>query len=170
MKLQDIMDRCRVEDGHWIWGGAMSKGIARIWAPDFTKGGTMASQPGARAVWHVKTGRAIPAGHRVFRTCDREGCIAPNCITCTAPADRGVEVAASGVLKGSIRKRLASRKTGRARSKLTPALIERIKTDPERGYVLAQQLGISKTTVSKARKHGVPSFQPIGSPFAGLGA
>lgn len=168
MKLADIRDRCRLEDGHWIWTGASSRGTARIWAPDHTKGGGMTSQPGARAVWHVKTGQPIPQGFRVFRTCDRRGCIAPQCLVCQPPAQRGQDVAASDTLKGSVRHRVNSRKTGRARSKLNPELIARIKTDPERGYVVARQLGLSKTTVSKVRKHGVPSFEPVGSPFAGL--
>lgn len=168
MKLADIRERCRVEDGHWIWVGAFSRGVPRIWAPDFSKGGKMSSQPGARAVWHVKTGKPIPAGWRVFATCEVDGCIAPQCIACQHPAERGAQIAATGVLKGSIRHRVNSRKTGRARSKLTPELIERIKTDPEKGYVLAQKLGISKSTVSKVRKHGVPAFEPVGGMFNGL--
>lgn len=168
MKLNDLKERCRIEDGHWIWVGAFAGIVPRIWAPDYTKGGAMTSQAGPRAVWHVKTGKAIPEGFRVFRTCDRVGCIAPHCITCQDPTERGREVSASGVLKGSVRHRVNSRKTGRARSKLSPELIETIKTSPELGYVLAGRLGLSKTTVSKVRKHGCPSFEPVGGIFSGL--
>lgn len=167
MTLNDLRDRCFVEDGHWIWSGAFAGAVPRIWAPDYTKGGKMTSQAGARAVWHVKTGKPIPAGFRVFRTCDRPGCIAPRCIACQDPTERGAEVAASDVLKGSVQRMVNSRKTGRARSKLSPQLIDQILTSPEKGYVLAGQLGLSKTTVSKVRKHRALSFQPVGGIFLG---
>lgn len=169
MTLDDIKDRCRIEDGHWIWAGASTRGIARIWAPDFTRhAGGMRSQTGTRAVWHIKTGKAIPTGWRVFITCDRPGCIAPKCLICQDPSERGQEVSASGVLKGSIRHRVNSRKTGRARSKLNPELIAFIKTSPLNGEQVAARTGLSRTTVSKVRKHGVPSFEPVGGIFTGL--
>jgi hypothetical protein len=163
MTLDDIRERCRIEGAHWIWVGAESRGVARIWAPDFTKAGTMQSQPGRRAVWHVKTGKAIPKGWRVFGTCDVPGCIAPGCITCKDPAQRGREVSASGKLKGSILRRVNSRKAGRARSRLTPALIEWIKASPLNGLQVAALAGVGRATVSKVRRHGMPSFEPVGT-------
>lgn len=169
MTLNDLMERCRVEDGHWIWIGAASRGVPRIWAPDFTQAeGRMTSQPGRRAVWHVKTGKPIPEGWRVFGTCDRPDCIAPGHIVCRDPAVEGRKVAASGKLKGRVGRKLAARKTGRARSKLDLQLIEFIKTSPLTGEQVAAQTGLSTTTVSKVRKHGAPSFEPIGGIFSGL--
>lgn len=168
MRLSDIMERCRVEDGHWLWVGALSNGkVPRIWAPDYTRGG-MTSQPGRRAVWHVKTGKPIPNGWRVFGTCERTDCISPIHLACKEMAQWGRELAASDKRKGSVMHQVASRATGRKRSKLTPEMIQRIKSDPEMGYVLAEELGVSKTTVSKVRRHGCPSFEPVGGLFSGL--
>lgn len=169
MTLDDIMGRCRVEDGHWLWAGALSKGVPRIWAPDFTlHAGEMRSQTGKRAVWHVKTGKAIPDGWRVFGNCREPLCLNPTHVQCERPAARGVKVAASGVLKGQVLRIIANRSIGRQRSNLTPELLQEIATSPETGMSLQGRLGIPHQTISRVRNGQMRAFQPVGGLFTGL--
>lgn len=169
MTLEDLRQRCRMEDGHWIWIGAMSEGRPKIWAPDHTSGdGQMRSQPGRRAVWHVKHGKALPDGWRVFGTCERGDCIAPHHLEAKEPAEKGAEVAASGKLKGRIVRIAANRAIGRRRSVLNQELIGEILSSNESGEALAARLKIGRTTISKVRMGKSRAFEPVGGLFTGL--
>jgi hypothetical protein len=168
--LEEIRERCVItEDGHWLWRGSLRvDGRANIYAPDYTKGG-MSVQSGPRAVWHCHTGQPIPAGFRAYGTCDERACCNPKCIACTSEADFGKWLVKKGKYKGKVRRILANRAILRARSKLTPALIDEIRVSPEAGIVVAQRLGLSPSVVSKVRRGTHKSFQPAGM-FSGLGA
>lgn len=169
MKIEDIRARCRIEDGHWIWTGATSDGHARIWAPDYTlHAGEMRTQTGRRAVWHVKTGKPIAAGWRVFQTCTMPGCIAPHCVEARPVSKQGEIVAASGKLKGRISRIKANRATGRTRSHLTPELIAEIQGSNEKGQQLAARLDLCRTIISKVRRGKALAFEPVGGLFSGL--
>lgn len=170
MTLEDLMGRCRIsETGCWLWAGAKSDGVPRIWAPDHTKhDGEKHTQTGRRAMWHVKTGKAIPNGWRVFGTCGEETCINPDHAVCRPVAEQGAQVARSGKLRGNVRKIAASRATGRKRSSLTPELIAIIHTSPKTGLQLERDLGIDHRTISKVRTGKATAFQPVGGMFSGL--
>ena len=168
MTLNDIKGRCRVADGHWIWTGAKNEGVPRIWAPDYSRGGRMAAQPGRRAVWHIKTGAPIPAGHRVFGTCSEPCCINPLHMACRTAAEQGVMVAASGKLKGRVARIAANRAIGRKRSMVTPAQIAIIQSSSKTGIQLAQELGLTRQIVSKHRSGRVTAFDPVGGMFSTL--
>lgn len=166
--LAEIRARCVVtEDGHWLWRGALRpSGRANIYAPDYTLGG-MKPQVGMRAVWHIQSGKPVPKGWRVFGTCDEMACVAPDHIVCRSDIANGAMQRRTGALRGKTRRILASRATGRARSKLTPELITEIQSSPETGEQLAQRLRLSASTVSKARRGEARSFQGAGI-FSGL--
>lgn len=168
--LEDIRERCVItEDGHWLWRGSLRPdGRPNIWAPDYTKGG-MSVQCGPRAVWHCSTGRPIPPNWRAYGTCEEKTCCNPACVACTSEEAFGRWLAKSGKFKGQAKRILANRTTGRARSKLTPELIEEIQFSSETGVALAQRLGLGTSLVSKARRGEVKVFQPLGM-FSGLGA
>jgi hypothetical protein len=168
--LDDIKDRCRVEGEHWVWAGALSAGVPRVWAPDFTlHGGEFRSQTGNRAVWHVKTGKAIPKGWRVFGSCDVALCMNPECMTCEPPAARGRKVAASGKLKGQIKRIVANRAIGRKRSVVKDERqLAEIITSAETGVAIARRLGVPRQTVSKARTGQLLAFAPVGGIFTAL--
>lgn len=171
MTLDDIKDRCRIDDdGHWIWTGALSQGKwPRIWAPDHTQPGSpMASQTGRRAVWHVSTGKAIPTRWRVFGTCEMDRCLNPKHMECGTTAEWGAHVSNSGIHTGSIRRLNAARQTGRKRSVLTPDTRMEVITSQETGRAVAQRLGISEQTVSKVRRGHTVCFEPAGGLFSGL--
>lgn len=172
MTLDDIKARCRIEGLHWIWTGATSGGVPRVWAPDFTlHEGKPRAQTGKRAVWHVKTGKAIPKGRRVFGNCGDPLCLSPECMTCEQVAKRGARVAASGKLKGQVKRIAANRRTGRKRSLVRgPDQLAEILTSTESGVELARRLGIPRQTISKARNGQLLAFHAVGGIFAGLGA
>lgn len=169
--LNDIRDRCRLVDGHWFWAGAKDGGSPKILAPDYTNhGGGMSSQHGRRAVWHVMHKKPIPQGWRVFSTCREKGCLNPDHIACEPTAERGRKVAESGHLRGDMRRIVVTRTASQKRSNLNPELIEIIRTSPKRGREVARELGLREQTVSKVRSGRPLAFDPILSPFAGLGA
>jgi hypothetical protein len=169
-KLSHVKERCFVEDGHWIWKGALSNKLPRLWAPDYTNhGGASSAQMGRRAVWHLKTGEPIPAGWRVFGTCDEPLCLNPAHMDCKTDAARGVEVAATGRLKGQVKRIMANRATNRKRSMVTPALVAEALASHETGVELAVRLGVGRHTISKIRVNGgMPSLAPVGSVFGAL--
>lgn len=171
MTIDDIKARCFItDDGHWIWKGAKSEGkFPRIWAPDHTKGGHKTAQPGRRAVWHLKTGVAIPDGHRVFGTCWEAGCIHPDHMACGPTADWGAHMAKIGKHK-TLRHRVASRIGAQRRVLLSAEQILLVQTDARTGRELARELNVSEQTISRARNGQIVCHQPVASPFAGLGA
>lgn len=167
--LEEIYGRCVLDEitGCRVWRGCIDNHGPRIYAPDMRFGGAMKTQYGRRAVWQLVNGRPLPKGWRVFGNCGNPACLEYKHIEASTTAERGRKVAASGAQKGLIKRIVANRKIGRARSVLTPALIDEIQTSGETGQALAARLGIGRTTISKVRKHGVPSHQPVGL-FTGL--
>lgn len=175
--------------------GQPNRKIARIWGPDHTatkkafdkaiglafRHGDdaaivdaiaqamtprMTSQPGRRAAYHLKTGKPLPTGWRVFATCNERTCIAhfgagPMRIV-------GAQIAKLGRHQHSIAHKVANRAIGRARSKLDPDMIREIQQSNETGKALAARYRIGQTLVSKVRCHGSPSHQPVGGLFSGL--
>ena len=168
MKLSQLRERCRVEDGHWLWTGATSDGVPRIWAPDYTKGGKMASQTGRRAAWHLKQGKPLPEGWRVFGTCTEPACVNPAHAVARPVDEQGAIVAESGKWKGSVRRIAANRAIGRRRSSMTPELFETIKTSKKTGQQIARETGLCRTTVSRVRSGKATAFEPVGGLFTGL--
>jgi hypothetical protein len=166
--IEDIRQRCVItDDGHWLWkGSTRPDGRPNIWAPDYTRGG-MSTQCGTRAVWHCITEKAIPAGWRAFGTCEPLNCCNPAHVKCGSEAYFGAWLQRTGKFKGQVRRILANRATSRGRSVLTLELITHIQTSPKLGYELAAELGISTTSVSKARRGDAIVFQSAGV-FSGL--
>lgn len=165
--LADVKGRCRVEGDCWIWTGAVSDGIPRVYAPD-AKDGKMRSQPGRRAVWIMKAGKAIPNGWRVFGLCDQKLCLNPAHLICE-PTDRhGQKVADSGKLKGQIKRILANRATGRKRSKRSADLVTTVRTSEKAGTAIARELGVPPQWVSRVRTGKPTAFCPVGGLFTGL--
>lgn len=165
--LAHIKGRCRIEGDHWIWTGAQSEGYPRIYAPDYTKGGKLSSQPGRRAVWHVVNKKPLPNGWRVFG-CEVELCVSPKCVFARDPAERGQEIAQSGVWKGNVKRILANRLSGQRRSILSPDLIHKIVTSPKTGAALERELGIRRQIISRIRTGRANAFTPVGGLFTGL--
>lgn len=167
--LEDIRQRCVItDDGHWLWRGALTaEGRPRIHAPDYTNGGVMKPQCGTRAVWHCATEKPIPKGWRAYGTCDEKACCNPAHVKCTSEADFGAWLRRTGKYKGDTKRVLANRAISRGRSVLTPERIAYIQASPKLGKDLAVELGMSASTVSKARRGEVLVFQGAGL-FSGL--
>jgi len=171
MTLDDIKDRCRIDEdtGCWIWTGAKSGGWPRIWAPDHTlHAGELRTQTGRRAAWHIKTGKPIPSGWRVFGTCTQRDCCNPAHMVCEPTAKQGAKVAASGRLKGRIARITANRSTGRRRSHIDAEARKSIRDSNERRDVLAARHQCSPQTISRIRAGKDLAFQPVGGMFSAL--
>jgi hypothetical protein len=172
MTLDDIKDRCVIDEitGCWKFKGAKSDGkYVRVWAPNLNKPeAPKAALPGKMAVWFAKTGKPVPAGHRVFSTCNSNDCLCPDHIKCGTNEEWGRHIAKSGIYKDKVARMVASRKTGIARSVLTPETYAEVLASSETGLQIAKRLNVSSQTVSKARLGQLKSFSPVGSPFAGL--
>lgn len=170
MNLDDIKARCFITDeGCWEWRGAASDGVPRIYAPNHQKEGSpMECQVGRRAVWHVRTGKAIPKGHRVFGTCENAACLNPEHAKCGTTGELGALTKKLGRFKNKPARIAASRISGRKRSHLTPELIAEIQASEETGVAIAQRLNLGREVVSRARRGKIKAFQPIGGMFSGL--
>jgi hypothetical protein len=195
--LKDVEGRCRMVEGSeatpcWIWTGAMSGSLPRIYGPDFTATKrqlkkklqgvrsaaeraaiteahelVVTSQPGRRTVWHMKTRKALPKKWRVYGTCESLMCVNPEHQKAGPAIDVGAQTVKTGRFKNSMKRILANRAIGRKRSHLTPELIVEIKTSSESGLAIAKRLNLGRGIVSRVRVHGATSHQSIGL-FFGL--
>lgn len=184
----------------WVWSGAVSGGFPRVYGPDWgcteerlnarvdaaletshqhskikaaileALDPVMVSQPGRRAVWQLHTGKAIPAGHRVFGTCLNDQCLNPAHMRCGTGADIGRFTAKVGRFKNQPNRILANRKIGLQRTTLTEELFNEILLSPETGVQIKARTGVSRTIISKVRTGGMMVYRPAGGLFSGLGA
>lgn len=167
--IDEVMGRCRIDDdGCWIWTGAMSKGLPKVYAPDLGEAGAMRSQLGRRAVWQMVNEKPVPEGFRVYGRCLKPACLNPECISCGFASQWGAHLSRSIKSRSTVGRQLNSRKIGRSRSVLTPELIAEIQASSETGRAMARRMGVSEQTVSKAKLGKLACFQPLSSPFAGL--
>lgn len=167
--IEEIKGRCVItEDGHWIWKGALRPdGRPNIYAPDYTRaGGAMRTQCGTRAVWHCVHQKAMPPGHRAIGTCGEKACCNPKCVSSVSEEQFGARLRRTGAYKGKAARILANRAIGRKRSVLTAERIAYIQASTKLGIELAAELGISRTTVSKARRGEIVVFDA--APAAGM--
>lgn len=168
--LKEVKERCHLEDGHWIWKGAVSNCGPNIHAPDYTnKGGALSCQRGARAVWHMQNKRAVPKGWRVFRACDEPNCVNPAHVRCIEHKEWGREVAESGNLKGSAKRVVANLITARKRSSLSPEAVSLILSSDKTQRELARELGVCRMTIQRVLSGRATVYTVAANPFAGLG-
>lgn len=171
--LEEIKGRCFItEDGHWLWRGSIRPdGRANIYAPDPTRtDGGMSTQSGARAVWHVVNHKAVPKGFRVYGVCEHPECCNPQCIRCTSDRQYGLYVARIGRRKNEPNRIKANRATSVTRAALTAEQVQYVQYSTKKGSVLAVELGVSTTTISKYRRgeHTVTASGGAPNPFAAL--
>jgi hypothetical protein len=169
--LEEIKGRCVItEDAHWLWRGALrSDGRPNIYAPDYTRGnGALRTQCGMRAVWHCVNQKAVPEGYRVFGDCDEPTCCNPAHIKCTSVAAYGAHQQRTGKLKGQTARILANRAICRQRALLTPEQVVYVQTSKKTGIVLAKELGISTTALSRYRRGESICVRADSGMFSGL--
>jgi hypothetical protein len=169
--IEEVRGRCRIDDitGCWLWTGATDRGQPKIYAPDWTnRDGALTTQTGQRAVWHMLNQHAIPKRWRVYSTCRTSCCLNPEHLKIGSQTEWGRDSSAWGELKGNIRVQIRNRRTGRARSDLTPETYAEVLASNEKGVEIARRLAISESTVSKARTGAIVCFQPIGGFLSGL--
>lgn len=145
--------RCREEDGHLIWMGAMKDGTSPTAQ---VQGRTYSVR---RLVWELVHARS--PGDRVVRArCGVLGCVHPDCVSAV---DAGV-VQRGTVRSPDARMRMALGK--RKASRLSDEDIRAIRASPLPQTAVAAQYGISQASVSLYRRGVV--WKDYSSPFAGL--
>lgn len=167
--LAEVRDRCRIDEltGCWVWTGARSAGLPRIYAPNAD--GRMQGIPARRALWlMLNPGKVLPAGWRVWGTCDCVLCVNPEHARAGDAKAWGRHTSRSGKLLGDITRKVKARQSSQARSVLTPELIAQIQASSETGEQLAARLGVARSTISRARCGQVVCFEPVGGLFSGL--
>ena len=163
--LEELKARCTVtEGGCWEFPDART---SSVWAFDHRHGAMRSMRP-SRAAWTMKHGREAPKGYRYYTFCGNDECCAPDHVKAMPMTAFGAMVRRTGKWKGQTRRVLASRATGRKRSKLTPEVLHTLHTSTKPGYVLARELGMSPTTVSKGRR--MLGVTVPASPWTGMGA
>jgi hypothetical protein len=171
--LEDVRGRCRIDaiTRCWEWTGASHKGIARVYAPDWTiLDGALRPQAGRRGVWHIQNpGKGLPSGWRVYGTCDIDLCLNPAHAEAGPAKAQGAQIAQSGRYKGQMARILANRANGRKRSALTPELVTDILGSDETHAAAGRRTGISEDVVRNVRTgRGARCLQPLGGMFSAL--
>lgn len=163
LTLDEIKGRCVVQDGHWLWRGAVSSDKRpRIWAYDLNLG-KMTAQRGLRSAWQMHTGLPIPEGYRIYGTCREPLCLNPDHGECGTSKQWGRHMTNSGANK-SVAHKIARKLNGKRQQKLTDEQCRMILTSGDTGRVLAVTYGVSRTLISKVRR----LRQGSDNPFSGL--
>lgn len=161
--IEEIKGRCFIDaDGHWMWRGASRKGTPRVYAPDLARGGKMSTQCGYRAAYYCAKGEPIPAGYRVFNTCDNPSCLNPEHIRCASEKAYGRFVRSRGTFKGQVRRILANRASALKSSKVTPEIVSQILASPESNVKTGAAFGVSSFLVWRIR-NGKHPVKPAGA-------
>lgn len=167
--LDDVRQRCVVDEisGCWVWTGATSDGVPRMWSTSLATG-RRCTMPGRAVTWQLSTGKPIPGKWRVFATCDEKLCVSPEHGQAMRVSEWGRQLAAAGTLKGRIKRVLANRRMGQRRSRLTPDAVQQLRNAP-RGQVLptARSLGIGRTAAYRVRT-GPSCYDSVGGMFSQL--
>lgn len=154
--ILDIRDRCQIDDKCWIWSMARTNGSSGVRTP-------VCYLPELGRVVTVR--RAILVLQKVdltpdivgWNTCRNTSCCAPHHTAHGTKGDFGRFIAQRGNRKGMVSLRLGSRKP---RKNHTPLEVrEAVLSSKESGKVLALQLGISESAVSRLR---------LGKSYAGV--
>lgn len=151
--LQDLRDRCYVDDVTGCWHWRMSKtvdGIPRVHLP--TSGGKRSNMLGRRAAMFLSTGKLLPNNFRVWAApmCHAEDCCNPeHCISGTAK-QWGVWARESGILKTPA-KRAAAVQQARKNRHLTDEQAAEVFAAEGTGKEIAAKFGVSRQLVSDLR-------------------
>lgn len=153
--VEDVKQRCIVDDftGCWHWkGGARSdpKGrrIPQLWVFD-TLRKEFRCMSGPLAILELE-GTRTPEMQRGWRVCLCSDCLNPAHILGGTVKEWGNWLRNHGYWKGQPARIAAGRKNARARSDVTPEIIELAKAAPT-GRAAAAALGITESHASKIR-------------------
>jgi hypothetical protein len=166
--LQDVLDRCEVDDetGCWHWLGAMStkRNGSRTPHVDVAPGVIgphRVSTSGARVAW-LLSGRKVAKGQNVWRTCGCSDCCNPQHGKAGTKAEEGAWFAASGLLKGHPHRAAAGKRAAAGRV-VPPEKVARVLELVESGAPVAQivaDVGLHKGTISRIRNNRHASQRP----------
>lgn len=158
--LDDIRDRCRVDElsGCWVWSMAVSDGgkpcsslTPRVSLPAGVLSHAPRTVSVARAAW-LMSGRSLRTGQVVWRTCCNELCVSPKHLKAGTKREEGAWMAANGHRKGDAR-RAAINLANVANTQAIPAetvrRIEGLLADGVLQWRIRELTGVHEATISK---------------------
>jgi hypothetical protein len=169
--LQDIRDRCRIDEetGCWIWAMATSwsqkANCSRKKLPVCYYGPKGRNMSVIRLVVELRSGRPVPSSYRVWRTCGDEKCCNPAHLKSGTHAAWGNWWANSGRAKFTPDHKAAVRVSAARRGHLTPAQARQVILSDRPGAELAREYGVSQQVISRIRrgitKYGQPAMGSV---------
>ena len=152
--LDEIHARCADDGGCLIWqGGTNGHGHCKI-----------SDMSGRRMVWTLAHG-PLKSSQLIRVACGNPRCLNPEHLSITNKSEVSRIAGAQSATRA---KRVASlERTKRASAKITMEIARTIRSDPRMGFELADEFGVSKTTVSRIRRHLAWKERSM---FDGLGA
>ena len=157
--LEDIRQRCVIDkdSGCWRWGLSMNTAgngaiVPRVSIPaGVLCDGRVASMAGGKAAW-LLSGRRLPDGRVVWRTCGCKECINPAHLMSGTKAQEGAWIAKTGALKGGVARRIACIRNVARTQALPPSKVSSIYEEMASGVLqrdICAKHGISLSTASK---------------------
>lgn len=159
--LEDIRQRCRIDDvtGCWIWGLACGTSRAsrtltpRVSIPAGVLSSTHRTVSVARLAW-LMSGNTLGPGHVVWRCCGNDLCVRPRHLRAGTKSEEGAWMRASGHRRGDPH-RAAVNLRNSALQMLSLETVREIETRLAAGELqadVAASMGVNKATVCKINR------------------
>lgn len=157
--IEEIHAKCLEEGECWVWQGACD-GHGR---PQIRHAGKV--MPVRRVVAGLRQGKEVASYLVVAAKCQNMMCVSPECAHITTTKGKAKLAAERGAYRSAakIAKMVA---TKRAKSRITDAQVEEIRTSQESSYAMSARTGISPSHIKMIRRF--QARRPANNPFAGL--
>lgn len=173
--VEDVKGRCVVDEmtGCWHWKGSFHKDpkgnrTPMLWVFDSPRG-KFRNMSGPIAVLEI-SGKRTPEIEMGWRDCRCDDCLNPAHIRGGTRTDFGLWIRMYGLWKNNPARAAAGRRAARARTEITPEIIERVKAAPTTSEA-ARQEGITQSHASKIRRGRIWASGAVpGSSVFNLGA
>jgi hypothetical protein len=130
-------------DECWLWMGAkQSNGYGHILRGGRYGGNVLAH----RVSWEIANGQAVPDGLLVMHSCDTPLCVNPAHLSLGTYADNEADMTTKG--RRGVKLVLGNDNPAAV---LTPELVRYIRSSQKNNQELANEIGVTKATVRKAR-------------------
>lgn len=176
--IEEIKGNCIVEldadgeEAHWIWQGAFAKasrGTAKVWAPDRSRGGKMRVLSVPAALWQMVHERALRRDKIMRQMCGEEGCVRLECWRAMSRAEYGEWQKRTGFLAGRPVYFISNKKTWDTRGrKISDSQVEEIRLSEKTGAQLALELGTKSQHHINNIKRGAARQRAALGMFTGL--
>lgn len=161
--LDQIRERCIEVGNCWEWQGGTSNGLPKIYVPG--KDGKRGGHTPARRYVMKLMGTKLEQGQLVSPKCGNSLCIAPHHAVISNRSEVALRMHANGFSKtAAFRAKIGA--IGRARSKLTPEIVQEMRLSGLTTRAAGKKYGISQYSAWRIMSGN--AWKDYSSPFAGL--